>query len=164
MDKTIHDSFINRNAPFDDTFITLYNGDFIGITELRDCLIGIVNHLEIYFPENVIYRYDDWHMHDGFITGRKVWDYDRIKKHLKDNESLKKSMQGDFDVYWAYYPDSLEFLFRYYLNDDNTDEGLFDISAKAVDIHEITKYTAIRNLGLKKEEKTYEYFKRIDAS
>lgn len=162
MDKIIHKAFLERTLPFAESFKTIYTFEPLSIAEMMDLTTHIVNFLIQQFPDDQIYRFDDWHSHDGFITSRKAWNYQIILDSLKTEKLFINSSHGDFDVYWTFYPNNLQFMFRYYL-DVEDEEGCLDFSATNTVITELKKSLKTDFIDLLEEENTYKFFKKTNA-
>jgi hypothetical protein len=162
MDKIIHKAFLERTTPFAESFKTIFTFEPLSIPEIIDLTTYIVNYLMLQFPDNKIYRFDDWHSHDGSVTSREVWNYQKILDSLKTEKIFIKSSHGNFDVYWAFYPNNLQFMFRYYI-DIEDEEGCLDFSAKTIMINELKKNFKTELNNLLEEENTYEFFKKTNA-
>lgn len=63
----------------------------------------------------------DWHEHDGFLTHPTRTTWDEIATRLSSTESFYQSRNIDDYVRIALFPDSLEWLLRYNIEDTEQD-------------------------------------------
>ena len=80
---------------------------------LRSLLRTIVDVLQERKKDCALYRFDDWHEHDGYVTEARAIDWEILNQILPTDQTLHHSRHGDSYVRWAYYPDDLTFLLRY---------------------------------------------------
>lgn len=120
MDKILEQRWQTAAPPFDGDCLHL--GNPVRLKELRTFLVSISGVLQRTRP-SALFRFDDWHVHDGFVTQRSSTDWDAINKVLSDDESLYAARQGDDYVQQAIYPDDLSFLLRFYVLDDEEVES-----------------------------------------
>ena len=65
-------------------------------------------------------------------------------------------------MFWAFYPNNLQFMFRYYL-DIEDEEGCLDFSATTILINELKRNFKTEFNNLLEVENTYEFFKKTKA-
>ena len=89
------------------------------VTSSTDSSMGTLLKALAYFirlAENtgeVLYIYEDWHEHDGYITQPKKIDLVSLRSMVADRESVIASIQGDDEVRTAVYPESFSWLMRW---------------------------------------------------
>jgi len=120
-------------SPFDGD--CLISDDRITVEELRELLTVIVPELEKGCAGQALYAFDDWHQHDGYITGRRAIDWLELAAVARSADVLIASRQGDTYVHRSFYPEDLSFLLRYDVSDEERGDGsafsgAFDLSAK----------------------------------
>lgn len=70
-------------------------------------------------PQN-FYLYHDWHEHDGYLTQAKPISSIKLKNMVANEQSLRASMNGEAEVRTAVYPQSNEWLMRWYIDPDDS--------------------------------------------
>ena len=93
---------------------------------VEDAMIAIssaLRHIEIYYPSNRLFAFDDWHEHDGFVTPARPISISELREQIKTPASYAQSLSDDTAVYRAIYPDSLDFVLRYSLSDEDSLEA-----------------------------------------
>jgi len=86
---------------------------------LRSILRTMVGALHERKMDNVLFRFDDWHQHDGYVTKAIPIGWAALESVLLSDEKLWDSRQRDEFVRWAYYPDDVTFLLRYDICDSD---------------------------------------------
>lgn len=76
----------------------------------------------------------------------KKISYEKIFRSLESENTFYKSRHKDYEVYRAFYPDSSDFLIRYYILDKDDDPefypgiwGSFSFTGYGNDLYEISK-------------------------
>lgn len=87
-------------------------------------LLTIVNVLRQRTTPCTLYRFDDWHEHDGYVTESVPVDWESLDQILLRDQNLHDSRHGDASVRWAYYPDDCSFLLRYDVLDPREEPDL----------------------------------------
>ncbi len=132
MNKDLNIRWQNAKRPFDAQI--LHPSDLMPLSMLRVLLHTIVQVLHSEFGQEKLYRFEDWHEHDGYITRETLVSWKSLDEILSSNESLYSARHDDTFVHWAYYPAGLSFLLRFDVLDENEDElypgiwGTFDVS------------------------------------
>ena len=94
------------------------------MSTLRLLLRTIVDVLQERKKGCSLYRFDDWHQHDGYVTEARATDWKTLNQILLSDQALRHSRHGDSYVRWAYYPDDLTFLLRYEILDPDEEPEL----------------------------------------
>jgi len=64
----------------------------------------IVRALRQRTKAHALFRFDDWHEHDGYVTEALPTDWEALDQILSNDQKLLFSRHGDRYVRWAYYP------------------------------------------------------------
>ncbi|MCA9215384.1 MAG: hypothetical protein KDB27_20105 [Planctomycetales bacterium] len=101
----------------------------VGLTlfQLRELLAVTAKLLVLSYP--VIRSYHDWHEHDGYIVEPNPDSWDTITSAIASDRTLFESRDDDFEVRFAFFPPSFDWLLRY--NIDQDDES--DVSTATCD-------------------------------
>ncbi|GAB6098095.1 hypothetical protein JCM14469_43510 [Desulfatiferula olefinivorans] len=127
--------------PFDGNVLSLE--DLFVLPELLVFLKTILKVLKREYSNSGLFVFDDWHEHDGYLTIPKECSWEMMDEILNSEESLYESRSGDTFVRKAIFPQNMEFLFRYYVMDENEDSeypgiwGDFDICGPSALLAEI---------------------------
>ena len=84
-----------------------------------------------------LFRFDDWHQHDGYVTKAHAAEWGSLDQILLNDQTLHHSRHGDAYVRWGYYPNDFTFLLRYDVLDPDEEpelsepEGDCDLCANA---------------------------------
>jgi hypothetical protein len=167
MDRILEIAWKQKEKPFHAE--TIVSDDLIPISILRQILISIVGHCELYYPSDycALYKFDDWHEHDGHMPDRHLTTFQDLRSGLESDESLYQLRHQDRYVYSAFYPDSLDFLCRYDILDENEEEeypgiwGDFSFSGYGFDLWEITKRLRDYSNVTFSQQNSKEYFDKI---
>lgn len=119
MDERLHMLWKSGAYPFDQALFDPV--DIIPVDQLLHCLQDIVAFLKEQFKHDILYLNHDWHEHDGYISGSNTIKWDTYEVNLKDTTSLYDSRDGDFQVRFTVYPESLEYILRYHVYDEDDD-------------------------------------------
>src|SRR4051812_48637239 len=103
-------------SPFDGD--CLRTDDLISVADLASLLAAIVPALQRDFAAQVLYTFDDWHQHDGYVTERRATEWGSLSAAAQNRDTLLASRQGDSHVHRSYYPQDLSFLLRYDVSDE----------------------------------------------
>lgn len=122
MDKQLEQRWKNGKPPFNGQCIRLI--DHIQLPTLRILLHTIVDVLYRRTKHCTLFRFDDWHEHDGYVTEALPTDWSTLDQILMNDQKLHESRHGDMYVRWAYYPDNLSFLLRYDILDPDEEVEL----------------------------------------
>jgi hypothetical protein len=115
MDSILESAWRNHEKPFQEE--TLAHENLIPISTLCLILLTIVDYCENLYSNCRLYSFDDWHAHDGYITSCQVTNFHDLHRAFESDTTLHNSMQGDDFVYKAIYPDTRDFLLRYYVSE-----------------------------------------------
>lgn len=108
-------------SPFDgDCLVT---DDLVPVEELRALLAIILPELEGEYGAQTLYAFDDWHQHDGYVTGRRITEWRSLAAASHSAVALIASRQGDSCVHRSFYPSNLCFLLRYDVLDEECGDG-----------------------------------------
>ena len=141
MDAPLEQRWKTGQTPFDGHCIPLT--DHVSLPTLRSLLRSIVHVLQQRTKDRSLFRCDDWHQHDGYVTEALPTDWATLDQILMNDQDLHHSRHGDAYVRWAYYPDDLTFLLRYDVLDPDEEpelsepKGDCDLCADAETIREI---------------------------
>ena len=147
MNKLMERQLALGSKPFDGNTVTI--DDECTITKLRQILVGVTSRLQNKFSNEELFCFFDWFEHDGLITPETPCDWHRLGDWIETEKKLYKSRTGDFAVYNAIYPNSLDFLLRYYVDDDEEIEdamGRIDLSGNIELVEEIAHFLSKQNL------------------
>jgi hypothetical protein len=143
MDKELQKDWQKKSQPFDGEVLSL--SDLVEISVLREGLQAVVSVLRSRFESSLLKGFEDWHEHDGYVTESNSVSWDQLLETIQNDQVLYQSQQGDTFVRRAFYPDSKEFLLRYYILDEDEDIpeypgiwGDFDITSSAVVLDQLT--------------------------
>ena len=144
MDATLERLRKSGKKPFHER--TLFCADDVPIATLRPLMLSLFQHIETHYPAAQLHRFDDWLQHDGRISERRPATVAELKTELSSVESLYRSRQGNDQVWTAIYPESEDFLLRYYLWDITEEAcpidqatGLFSFTGYGFDLFEVRK-------------------------
>jgi hypothetical protein len=167
MDRILEVAWQQQEKPFHAE--TIIPDDLIPVSILRLILKSIVKHCEIYYPLSycTIYKFDDWHEHDGYATERSPVTFQELYAVLESDELFYQSRHQDDYVYYAVYPDSMDFLLRYNLLDEDKELGQypdiwgdFSFTGYDFDLWEISKRLRdYRDIAIGKQN-SKQYFAR----
>ena len=141
MHEQLEHRWRTGKAPFDGQCIRL--SDHIPLPTLRLLLRTIVDVLQERRKDCTLYRFDDWHEHDGYLTEARATNWEMLNQVLLNDQALHQSRHGDLYVRWAYYPEDFTFLLRYDVLDPDEEpeiaepEGDCDLCADADTIREV---------------------------
>ena len=108
MDEQLEQRWKTGKPPFDGQCIRLT--DHLPLPILRSLLSTVVDVLRQTTPACSLFRFDDWHEHDGYVTESLPTEWETFDQILLNDQKLHYSRHGDAYVRWAYYPDDLSFL------------------------------------------------------
>jgi hypothetical protein len=141
MNTELEKRWKEGKKPFDGKVLSLE--DFFVLPELLEFLKTISMVLKQRYSNLGLFILDDWHEHDGYLTSANECSWKLIDEILSSKKSLYNSRPGDTFVRKAIFPENLEFLFRYYVMDEDEDSeypgiwGDFDICGPSVLLDEI---------------------------
>ena len=122
MDAQLEQRWKTGKPPFDGQCIRL--NDHVPLPILRSILLTIVETLQQRTKDGSLFRFDDWHEHDGYVTEALSIDWATLEQVLANDQKLHHSRHDDAYVRWAYYPDDLTFLLRYDVLDPDEEPEL----------------------------------------
>src|SRR5262249_36278482 len=115
VDALLNQRWQSGLSPFDgDCLVT---DDAINVEELRELLAVVVPELERGCAGQALYAFDDWHQHDGYVTERRVMEWEALAAVARIADALIASRQGDTYVHRSFYPEGFAFLLRYDVSD-----------------------------------------------
>ena len=141
MDEQLEQRWKTGKPPFDGECLRLT--DHVPLPTLRLLMRTIVDVLRQQETDRTLFRFDDWHQHDGYVTKARAADWATLDQILLNDQTLHHSRHGDAYVRWAYYPDDFTFLLRYDVLDPDEEfelsepEGDCDLCADADMIRKI---------------------------
>jgi len=119
MDKKLYDLWKREQYPFNQIIYTI--DDLVRINDLYYYLINIIQFLKNKFPNEKLFLNHDWHEHDGYINESQEIEWNNLDGILESTESLYNTRDEDYEVRITIYPQSLKFILRYYVLDDDDD-------------------------------------------
>ncbi|HQR08928.1 MAG TPA: hypothetical protein PLN21_19055 [Gemmatales bacterium] len=160
MDKNLYDRMIRHQSPFDKR--TLVNESIMSLENLRDALAKMLPVLEESVQGQLLFAFDDWLEHDGFISDRTETTWEHLASCTSGVGSLITNSPGDAYVRRAIYPGDCSFLFRYYVDDEEGAEvyGDFDLTASPDLIAAVRKVLPVDGSVQWKVEAAREFFER----
>ena len=141
MNKELEKRWKESIKPFDKNVLVLE--DLFVIPELLEMIKTVSKVLKQYYLDTKLFILDDWHEHDGYVTTESECNWGMIDDTLNSENSLYQSRSGDTFVRKAIFPENMDFLFRYYILEENEDSeypgiwGDFDICASSTLLNEI---------------------------
>lgn len=144
MTEQLQSAWKTSSKPFHHE--TLFTEDFVPIVELQAFVSSIVRYIALYYPNNALFLFDDWHAHDGFIVQATPISIGELTERVGTVDSLYTWRQGDTEVYRSIYPETFDFLFRVYVCDKDEDPehypgiwGSLSFTGYGIDVAEIRK-------------------------
>ena len=127
-------------SPFDG--VCLITGEPLSVEELRELLGMVVSNLQSNYTGQLLYTFDDWHQHDGFVIERRPTNWPSFTAVFQSTQALIASRHGDSYVHRSFYPEDFSFLLRYDVPDEESGDGTgfsgaFDLSATSVVIETV---------------------------
>ena len=158
MDQILQSAFLARTKPF--SRLTLKSTPDLSPRQLLSVLRLTSRFVDTYYHDTELRVLDDWHAHDCYITNSSPTTLADIAKWLESEEALLASDVGESYVQKAVYATSLEFLWRWNIEDETMlqDGDLwcsFDFTGPEHDICELSKYLS---------EVKEKIFQRVPAS
>ena len=149
---------------------TVYTEEFAPIDALQPFLKTIAAYIELSYPSALLFTLDDWHEHDGFIVPSTPLAMSDLAQHFTSTNSLYNWRSGESAVYRSVYPQTLDFLLRVHILDEDEDPkhypgiwGSMSFTGYGVDLDEIRKRGhGVESLKLKLGN-SKDYFDRIYA-
>jgi hypothetical protein len=168
MTEQLEKAWKSSSKPFHSE--TIYTENLVPAGALQAFVNSIVRHIDLYYPGNALFLFDDWHAHDGFIVPATPVSMRELAEHVAAPDSLYKWRQGDFEVYRSIYPDTFDFLLRVNVLDADDDPeqypgiwGSLSFTGYGFDLAEIRKRGhGVAALKLA-QANSKEYFDRIYA-
>ena|ERR1043166_3872469 len=125
---------------------TVFSEDLVPIDALQPFLKSVAGHMKLYYPNSSFFTFDDWHAHDGILLPAAPIPFAEFERHLESTDSLYKWRSGDFQVHRALYPETLDFLLRVHVLDEDEDQdkypgiwGSMSFTGYGFDLAEIRK-------------------------
>lgn len=120
MTPELQDRWKSERAPFDG--MTVVGRDEPDLNVLLAVLSFACSVLQSDYP--TISVFPDWHEHDGFVLKPKRGDWATVLASLANTRALYESRDSDDSVRVAIFPESFEWLLRYNIDDDETNDHL----------------------------------------
>jgi len=139
-----------------------FNGQMVNSCE--DTSIENLKRVFNYFYENfhdtdqIIYTFDCWHEHDGFITNKSEISWQELTKIFANENSLRSFSITDEEVRKTIFSKSHKWLFRWCLDEEDHAYNDFE----ACFSNELTEHSSMLLKELKEGiaiQNTLEYFK-----
>lgn len=166
MDEQLEHRWKTGKPPFDGRCIRL--SDHVPLPTCRLLLRTMLGVLHERKGHCTLYRFDDWHEHDGYQTESRTTNWEALNQVLMNDQALHHSRHRDSYVRWAYYPDDFTFLLRYDVLDPDEEpeltgpEGDCDLCADANIIEEV-RFKAERLTDCLEETSAKAYFDQTYA-
>jgi hypothetical protein len=150
MNQGLHAAFVSGSMPFNQC--TAFTTPSLSLDELLEIQRITLNFLELYYPNDHLFVFDDWHQHDGFISSERPVNRNELESYFVSTETLLKTDQGDYCVAKAVFPENMMFLWRWNIEDetDLPDGDLWcswDFTACVHEISEMLKFlTGVRGV------------------
>ncbi len=140
MDSEFDRRWRAAQAPFDG--VTVVMDKLVALPVLRRALIAVVGVLHAHRPGEPLFRLQDWHDHDGFVTKAHPSSWLELRSLLDSDDALAGASAGETHVRTAFFPQGRDFLLRVYVPDvyDNpyhahddprlVHYGLFDVTCQ----------------------------------
>ena len=153
-------------SPFDGD--CLISDDVLSVEELRELLANVVPELESHYASLVLYTFDDWHQHDGFVTERCATAWADLAAVSVTRRCLIASRQDDTYVHRSFYPEDFAFLLRYDVPDEDSGDGsgfagTFDLSASSTIIARLATFVPVGLRPRLRIEPSKSYFDKAYA-
>lgn len=141
MDAEFEIRWRDGRSPFDGTTVALT--EYVPLATLREALVIAVRHLREYRPTATLWRLEDWHAHDGYVTEAELSTWQELDSMLISIEGMKAASTGDTYVRRGYFPAERDYYLRLYVPDaydnpvhehhdpDLVDYGLFDLTCQS---------------------------------
>ena len=132
MNEELERRWRSDTLPFDGH--TLATEDGVPALDVRRFLIKAIECLEPIHGSSKLYKIDDWHEHDGFVTSATPVTWSELRSWLASDQRLFIARSGEVDVYVGIYPEDYSFYLRFYLDQEILPpgrplEGAADLSA-----------------------------------
>jgi hypothetical protein len=98
------------SPPFAGT--TLFAADEVSWAAFSSASLAVLDRLESSYGTEALFRCDDWHCHDGFVTDSRRLTWAELRSALQTPAALSRITSGDFEVYCAVFPESASFVWR----------------------------------------------------
>ena len=161
MDEKLYKALDNQSKPF--------MKDVLVCDDLVICINVILRILEPKFGNQNLFILDDWHNHDGFVNNSKTIQWTKFDTITNSASSLYNNRFTDDYVFSSFYPESLEFLLRIDVLDEDDDElypgiwGEFNLFANDEVINEITNQLSKELSDKLKLENSVQYMAQVYA-
>jgi hypothetical protein len=115
MDERTEQLWRNRAAPFDG--LTLWTPT-LATARLREAVTTIVAVLEGYVDRPRLHMAEDWHEHDGYLSGADVVAWSQLLAALQGDDALRRASPADDLVRRAWRAEDNSFYLRWQHPDD----------------------------------------------
>ena len=120
-------------SPFDGQTVAIEAENLTPLPPLRQALSAVVSLLQQRWPNAVLLSLDDWHEHDGYLTGGKPTSWTALASALASEDSLVTLSTNVWEVRKAFFPETNDFYLRIYVMTDLDDDypepcGDFDVT------------------------------------
>jgi hypothetical protein len=134
MDEALDRAWRSATSPFDG--ITLRAAD-APVKTLAPLLTQLVERLRVRFSERRLWRVEDWHAHDGWVTERRASSWDELLELCRSEDALIARAALDEFVALAFYTEPTALLLRIEVEDyaeaGQERMGAFDVTLPASD-------------------------------
>ena len=119
--------------PFDGQTVSSDTKDLTPLTPLRQALLAIVSVLQERWPDAGLSTLDDWHDHDGYVSGGKPTSWANLTAALASDALALALSRRDYLVRMAFFPPTYAFYLRIYVPDASDNDyperrGNFDVT------------------------------------
>jgi hypothetical protein len=118
MDAILEPLWRAGEKPFHGT--TIFPTENVYVRDAVVAMSSAYDHIALYYPSARLFALEDWHEHDGYISPSKPTSLAELREQVGSPESYVRSHSDDSAVYRAIYPESLDFVLRYCLWDDDS--------------------------------------------
>ena len=134
MDNEFEKRWRAGDDPFDG--VTVYLEDFVPLADLCQMLIPLIQLLSAHCPEARMFRMEDWHEHDNYISRAMPASWQELRSLLESEDALRRASGRADYVRTAFFPEGREFLLRLYVPDIDDNPHLGHYGAFDVTSHE----------------------------
>lgn len=146
MDQLLNRAWRAGDPPFDGVSL---RAEDVPLAALAPLLAGVVACLHARFGDRRLWRVEDWHAHDGWVTDRRASGWEELAETCASSDTLAARAALDEFVMLAYYSDPPGLLVRFaveeYPEPRRERMGCFDVTLPRTE--ETLIDSALRNLG-----------------
>jgi hypothetical protein len=120
MDEQTEQLWRSEAPPFDG--LTLWTPT-LPTARLREAIVAIVAVLEGYVDRPRLHTAEDWHEHDGYLSGAELVAWSRLLAALTGDDALRRASPADDLVRRAWRAEDNSFYLRWQHPDDDPASG-----------------------------------------